>query len=307
MYLYKSKAFSITIDPFFLILPPIMLFCGYLAEFITVFLSTFLHELGHIMAAIVMKRRINTVRVLPVGLNALIESNVGPRWQNVIMYLGGPVTNLLLSALPLIIYAGVTANSDKIHFFTLINIYLAVFNMIPILPLDGGRILNEMLSGRVGLFLASRYLQRISICLSVVLLALGILQFIWNNRNFSLLMIGVYICFVSRFEERSVALLNMKNIIYRHSRIRKKGVYAARDLVVMKSLNIGDVIKNMDFDRFHIIYVLDDDLKLIKILTEQDVIDGMMEYGGEITFSEFVSKISIKSTGFSQYTDGNLT
>ena len=56
--------------------------------------------------------------------------------------------------------------------------------------------------------------------------------------------------------------MNVKNVVYRHSRLMRKGIYAARDIVVLKSVHLSEVLKHMDFDRFHIVYVLDDELKI---------------------------------------------
>ena len=84
--------------------------------------------------------------------------------------------------------------------------------------------------------------------------------------------------------------MNVKSIIYRRSRLLKKGVYQARDLVVLKTTMVSEIIKNMDFDRFHIIHVLDDDLKLVKSLTEQEIMDAIFENSADITFGELVKK-----------------
>ena len=82
--------------------------------------------------------------------------------------------------------------------------------------------------------------------------------------------------------------MNMKDVIYRRSRLLKKGIYPARDLVVVKNMRMGDIIRNLDFDRFHIIHVLDDDLKLMKVFTEQDIMDGVVKHSGDMTFEEFI-------------------
>jgi stage IV sporulation protein FB len=157
--------------------------------------------------------------------------------------------------------------------------------------LDGGKILRELLARRIGLFMTSRYIKRLSIIVVIFLTPLGIIQFIGNNYNFSILAIGVYIFSTLKTEGMEAALMNAKYVVYRRSKLLKRGIYQARDLVVLKSTRLSDVLNCMDFDRFHILHVLDDDLKLLKILTEHEVMEYMLKNNSEITFQEFIENI----------------
>lgn len=148
---------------------------------------------------------------------------------------------------------------------------------------------------RLGLLLANSYVVKASAVLSLLLALLGAIQMFNSPHNFSLFVIGLYIFFYLDSEKEEVALMNIKHIIYRRSRILKKGVYGARDLVVVKSMHLGDALKSMDFDRFHFIHILDDDLKLIKVITEQELIDAMLKYNADMTFEELIRAGSLDS------------
>ncbi|WP_235827784.1 CBS domain-containing protein [Acetivibrio saccincola] len=80
--------------------------------------------------------------------------------------------------------------------------------------------------------------------------------------------------------------MNVKNLVYRGSRFKKKGIYPVRELAVMETKSLGDVIKSMDFDRFHIIYVLDENMKLIDVVTEKEVLDYAIKYNTQISFKD---------------------
>jgi len=45
-------------------------------------------------------------------------------------------------------------------------------------------------------------------------------------------------------------LMNIRNLLFKRSRFLKKGVYPGRELVVLESTRLGELIKSMDFDRF---------------------------------------------------------
>lgn len=273
----------------------IMFLAGYLKKFLLTFASMLLHEMGHVAAAVLLGKKVSAVKLLPVGLSACMQENTCSRWENIIIYSGGPSVNILLSMSAYIMNAYGLFDSDAGHFFMLLNIYLALFNMIPLLPLDGGKILREVMALRLGLLLANSYVVKASAVLSLLLALLGAIQMFNSPHNFSLFVIGLYIFFYLDSEKEEVALMNIKHIIYRRSRILKKGVYGARDLVVVKSMHLGDALKSMDFDRFHFIHILDDDLKLIKVITEQELIDAMLKYNADMTFEELIRAGSLDS------------
>lgn len=264
----------------------LMYFFGMLADFVLVFISMFFHETGHIISALLMKFKVHSVVFLPVGLNAEIEVSNSVLWKKIILCLSGSFTNILiLIPLAFIKYSYILNSKYAFSVFKS-NIFLALFNIIPILPLDGGRLLSTVLAGKYGIYSSHTNTKRVSLVFSFILIALGVMQMAGNIYNFSILAIGIYIIFFLKSAKMEAALMNMKDIIYRKSRLLKRGIYPARELVVLKSVKIVDMLKSMDFDRFHIIYVLDDNLCLHKSYTEQQIMDLILEYGTNITFEE---------------------
>jgi stage IV sporulation protein FB len=86
------------------------------------------------------------------------------------------------------------------------------------------------------------------------------------------------------------AFMNIRQILYRRSRFLKKGVYPARDLVVAKSTLLSETIKNMDFDSFHVIYVLDERMRLLKVFTEAEVMDALAGNNEGMTFEQLLKR-----------------
>lgn len=275
-----------------LILMPVlglMLFFGYLTKFALIFASMALHELAHILWGIWMGGRLTSIKILPIGLSASIDHCSGRGWRSALLYAAGPCANTLIYILGVqISSASHWTPSDDLYFFILTNAYLAVFNVIPILPMDGGRLLVELLESKLGRINAGRVTGKIASCMAWILVALGIIQFLYSFYNFSLIAIGLFSLIVLRTEKMEVAFMNVKHILYRRSRLMKKGVYPARDLVVIASTPLCEIIKNMDFDRFHFVYVLDEHLKLLRVFTEQEIIEALLENSTNITFDDLV-------------------
>lgn len=269
----------------------IMYLSGHIWEFTLTYVSMVFHEFGHVAAAKALGKKVYSISILPVGLNASIEEYSCSRPERIIIYTCGPLINILSALFFHVLGGGAFYKADSIIcFLATVNYLLAVFNMLPTLPLDGGKIYRDILTVRLGLISANKKIQKISILVSLLLVLLGIVQLLGDTFNISLILIGLYLLFLSKNGKSEAAMMNVKDVIYRRSRLLKKGIYPARDLVVVKSMRLGDVIKCLDFDRYHIIHVLNEELKLINIFTEQDIIDAVFKYSMELTFEQFIEK-----------------
>ncbi len=287
----KNRSYiNIKVNPLF---PAVLLlFCmvGYHVEYALAFFSIIIHELSHATAAWVLKKRVYTLKILPMGINVSIDEYSCSRQERIFVYICGPAINVFLAAVFFYIWFTASVKGDMVFFLMTANTCLAFFNLLPVLPFDGGRILREILAMRYGGFSANESTQRVTLIVSLVLILLGVIQFLNNILNFSLILIGTYALFLFKKGKTEDAVMNVKDMIYRRSRLLKKGVYPARDLVVVKTMHLGDIVKCLDFDRFHIIHVLNEELKLLKVYTEQDIIDGVFKFSADMTFEEFIEK-----------------
>ncbi|MCX7748427.1 MAG: site-2 protease family protein [Clostridia bacterium] len=267
------------------------MFLGHLSKFLQIFVSILLHELGHVILAEILGAKVNSITILPIGIKASMEENALSVKKKVLVYLGGAIVNILLLLLSFMADTYYLGNTGNMGFFIFTNLCLAVFNLLPIIPLDGGNIVRELLNDKVGFIKANIYIRKISEITLIGLVSIGIVQLHNNIFNFSLILIGIYIFFIiKKIKPMEGSFMNMKQFFYRKERLLKIGAYPARDIVVMKSMKLNDVVKCMDFDRFHIVHVLDENLKLIKHFTEQEILDSLVQYHTEITFDDLIGK-----------------
>ena len=287
----KTRYADIHLSLFFIAVFPLIIISGCLVQYLITLLSIILHEAAHIITAVSKGGRLTGIKVLPVGVIAEADTDNCSRRDLIAVYSSGPAANILLSAAGYILYISAPLKYDQLFFFSLANFYLAVFNLIPAIPLDGGRILQEILTGNVGLILAGRYLRYIALLLASFFLLLGIYQFFSGKINFSFFAIGLYIMFLFKKGKMEASLMNIKQLLYRRARLLKKGFYPARELAALKDVRLSAIIKAMDYDRFHFIYVLDADLKLLRIISENEVIECMMKQHCDMTFEELIKSM----------------
>jgi len=285
----RIKRIQICID--YLIIPLIII--AILNNFIIQYVITMgfiiAHELGHIVAASISGARIYSFRILPIGVNVAIDDSGCSKYGRIYIYLAGPCINIIFAIIIYILYV--------CHFVCIeltlgvyINIWLAFFNLLPILPLDGGKIAMEMLTDHSGLFMARKQMHVLTIILSITIICLGLVVFKKTLYNVSLVLVGIYILLCSKESKKETAIVNIKNFVFRRSRIIKKGIYPAREIVVMKKVKLSEVIKAMDYaNMFHLINVLDEDLRVIKVMTEQEILDALLLNNIDTTLDELLS------------------
>ena len=286
---FGGGKFTLEVSCFFILAAPLLYLTGYAKEYLLVVISMLVHEIGHIAAAGLLGRKIYGMNILPIGFNVSMESG-GSGNTDAFIHAAGPLANMLAYMLCFVLNANARKlpESDNIHFFASMNLCLSLFNLIPAIPLDGGRILRGGLSVKSGLFLAEKQAKNFSFILSGALIISGIALLFRNTHNISLLAIGLYVLSSIKSYNPEAAVMNVKQIVYRRSRLMRKGVYAARELVAVKTARLCDSLMEMDFDRFHIINVLDENLRLVRIFTEQEVMDAMLKHESSLTFGELI-------------------
>lgn len=149
------------------------------------FTSVVLHEFGHALTARRFGIRTRNITLLPIGGVALLEKMPDDPREEIIVALAGPAVNLVI-ALLLFIASGVNgafisaeplalADGGFLQRLMLMNIFLALFNLIPAFPMDGGRILRAILAIRMDHVRATQAAASIGQSIALIFGFLGVL------------------------------------------------------------------------------------------------------------------------------------
>jgi len=101
------------------------------------------HEYGHIRAMKYFGMKTKGIYLIPfLGGLAVTDEKINTRWQDVVISIMGPTFGLFMSLLCLVVYW--LTGSEFFAALATFNALLNLFNLLPILPLDGGHILKSI-------------------------------------------------------------------------------------------------------------------------------------------------------------------
>lgn len=172
-----------------------------IAFLLAVFGSVLLHELGHALMARRYGVRTRNILLTPIGGVASLEGMPASGRAELEVAVAGPAVNVALAAGLALVHALTGWSAfGLIEGLMWANVSLAVFNMIPAFPMDGGRALRALLATRMG----PRAATRIAVGLGkVVAVAMAIAGLVWNPM---LIMIAAFVWFAGSAEARTSEL-----------------------------------------------------------------------------------------------------
>jgi len=247
---------------------------GFLAA---IFTCVILHELGHSLVALRYGIPVSEITLYPIGGIANIEKRPTAK-QELWIALAGPAVNVVIAGLLLLVipvatvrYVGLAFNvASPLGFgvgLLLANLSLALFNMVPAFPMDGGRVLRSVLA-------LSMSEDRATLIAAQVgqVLAIGFAFFAITHGLF-ILLITAYFVYSGAASEVSY---------YRESMLAAGLSVRQAMLTRMSTLSVGDTLRQaaellLDTTQ-HDFPVLHGE-NLSGLLTRKDLLNGLARLG----------------------------
>ena len=148
------------------------------------------HEGGHLLALQLFRVPVGRLRLTAFGAELAAPLERLPYPRELAVLLAGPAVNLCLAVL--------AAFCWRAFFFAGINLILALFNLLPIYPLDGGRALEALLCWLWSPVWGERFCYLLGRILAAGLLALSLLV-VWRSGGNFFLFIGAFGLFAQQF------------------------------------------------------------------------------------------------------------
>lgn len=160
----------------------------------------FIHELGHLFTGLILGLKPETLKIMPFGISIFFKTNKNIKRVNIkklLIVVAGPLVNIIIALIGICL----KINMDIIY----ANILIAIFNLLPIYPLDGGRILKVLLSIKYSTYTYEKYVIKVS-NITLILLTLITSIIVLYLKNIALVFVIIYLWGILIRENRKFIL-----------------------------------------------------------------------------------------------------
>jgi Zn-dependent protease len=187
---------------------------------ISLFTCVMLHEYGHALTAAQFGISAKKITLYPIGGIASIEKLPENPRQELLISMAGPAVSFVIGGVLLLFapqhftwhslreYTGVLSSSNFLYTLGVVNIVLAVFNLIPAFPMDGGRIFRALLAFKYNYLKATVIAASVGRAIAILIVIAGII-----SLNLLMSVIGIFIILFAQAEESYLQIkMLVKNI-----------------------------------------------------------------------------------------------
>ena len=242
---------------------------GFWIEAVSYFFVILLHEFAHAFVAKRLGYSLNKLKLAPYG--AQLTGNLdGVKWQHdVLISIAGPFVNLIFAFLFVALWWLVPATYAFSNVFVMASVFTAVFNLIPIYPLDGGRALLALISSKHSRKQAYRILKVFGIIFAVVLNVVSVIVLIFGHLNPSFIVVSLFIFTSTIIPDKNSKYERLFSMTHRFSRL-KKGLQV-KEIMIDDSMTILQIMRLLNPNYFSRFIIIDNSFKKIGEINELEL------------------------------------
>lgn len=241
-------------------------------EILTIsYISVFAHEIAHLLAAFCIGLKPNRIVFFPFGVNLKLKNTIiASLSDEIIVYLSGPFFNIIMA---LICKFLLSNKYSELLYYN--NIALFLFNILPILPMDGGVIIKRILSDRVGRKSSLKILKISSTALIAILFIIQGYFFYKNNYNFSVLIAIIFLT-GNIFTNKEKYNLELTRQLMFYKQKEKYKIKKVKGLQIKHNTDYKELIQEFSKCNNYIIFKEDISGKIEEILTEKEILEKVL-------------------------------
>ena len=248
-------------------------------QLMLVYIIVMIHESAHLFTALFFRIKLKQIEILPFGVSMLLDAHYikNPKHE-IIVVAAGPLSNMIVSFVFLLLVQNRLINSDIGWFIITASNMLALLNILPALPLDGGRILKAALTMRWGFVKAFNFTMMLTKIMIVLLAIGGCLLLVYTHFNFSLFLICAFLIVNIVAERRSGSMMIMRDILYSKEKL-DTGIARVSNIAAMYDKPARKLLKSFGYNHYYMVDVIDEKMRYMGTLTETQIIDGLINKG----------------------------
>lgn len=257
---------------------------NHLSRMLIAFTVVLMHELSHALVAESYGLRVDRIEIWPFGGIARIDglASQDPDVEMMVA-VAGPIQNFLLAALAWSVEGRLGVPGILTREFITLNLGLGALNLLPVDPLDGGRLARVYLSRGLGRVRAEAWVREGGLWLARGLIGLCLLILAFGKIPMTLAIFAAFLYWGAQSRGRQAGYWIIRDLAVRPSRFRERPIWALDDLAVRDTTSVGKVLEVMRPLHYHRVQVLDGELNRLGVLFEEDLLLALNRDGPSIT------------------------
>lgn len=155
-------------------------------------LAAAIHESGHFIMMKLYRKEISRIKIMPFGIDMEEKNRAQNSYiQDCMISLAGPFSNLVWFGA--LLFCTLWTRHILLERFLLIHLFLGIFHLLPIAPLDGGQACYSLLCMRLSPRKAEKIIKWVSFFVLLPIACIGFILLFQSKYNFSLLLICIYL------------------------------------------------------------------------------------------------------------------
>lgn len=285
----------------FLLAAIVLIGAGYALYFVVFAGSLLIHEMGHLITAYFLETEVTEVEIWAFGAVGKLEGawQIEP-WPEAMIAISGPLQSALLACLGFLAYLGYTSRAPGVYvpgqfplleFLVKVNLGLLAVNLLPCLPLDGGRFLRAQLSLKIGYKRASHKMFQLGIFIGMCLGILGAIGITTGREWYSLVIIGPLLIWGAIEERETATFSNIMSLLARNQRLARKGALPVEELMVYQNARIKELVHKLRPSKYYVLLVVDRQMKLLGSVSETRLLEAFCKGSMELRIKELISPL----------------
>ena len=204
--------------------------------------------------------------------------------NEIFIALAGPLVSLSLAGL--FYFLPVLHSGPYGRLLFNINLLLGLFNLLPALPLDGGRILRAALSVSVGYKRATQFGARLGFLFAAGLIVYGLYRAVWSLQGANYIIAGFFLFWAARREQKFLAYVFMRYLVHKKAELAQKGFLPARHLASYPETPVKKILAQSQASYYLMVVVLDHEDRVIDMLGEASLIESLFNKGPQASLAD---------------------
>ncbi|GAV21683.1 site-2 protease family protein [Carboxydothermus pertinax] len=281
---------KLKIHPLFWVFLLLYLALGAFFKIGLILFTLLVHEGFHLLVYQKLFRKPVRLTLLPFG--GVIETTNPVEFfpgKEFMVALAGPLANVFLIFFLLgLINKGYY--DPAVTFLLDFNFLMAAFNLLPVLPLDGGRMLRSGLTKITSLKRATKIVTGLSLATSILVVAAGCYGFMYGITGIDIVILGGFLIILAVRERTKSSFYFLQNLTAKEKILNEQKVLNSRVLTVSQSTPLKEVVERFWPAHYQYIVVIGGKQERLGVLSEREIMEGIVNYGLLKPVGELLSK-----------------